>query len=119
MCVVPGRYVQRDYRHLESDLVLRAPVPPPAGAKYRQILLYILIEHQSEPDRFMPLRVLEYVVMIYKRQLRDWEKEHGNLDHCRLQPVLPIVLYTGTRTWDKLGALWELIELGDELEERI
>ena len=75
-----------------------APVQAPAGTEPRQLLLYLLIEHQSEPDRFMPLRVLEYVVMIYKRQLREWEKEHGNLDHCRLQPVLPIVLYTGTRT---------------------
>ena len=67
----------------------------------------------------MPLRVLEYVVMIYKRQMRDWEKEHGSLDHLHLQPVLPIVLYTGTRTWNKLGHLWELVELGDELAERI
>jgi hypothetical protein len=58
MRVVPGRFVQRDYRHLESDLVLRAPVRPRSGDKHRQILLYILIEHQSEPDRLMPLRVL-------------------------------------------------------------
>jgi Putative transposase, YhgA-like len=119
MRVVPGRFVQRDFRHLESDLVLRAPVQPPPGTEPRQLLLYILIEHQSEPDRFMPLRVLEYVVMIYKRQLREWEKEHGNLDHCRLQPVLPIVLYTGTRTWNQLGSIWELVDLGDELAQRI
>jgi predicted transposase YdaD len=117
MRVVPGRFVQRDYRHLESDLVLQAPIK--ASGKQRQILLYILIEHQSEPDRFMPLRALEYVVLIYKRQLREWEKDHGNLDQCRLQPVLPVVLYTGTRTWDRLGHVWELVELGDELGERI
>ena len=119
MRVVPGRFVGRDYRHLESDLVLQAPVQARPGSKQRQIVVYILIEHQSEPDRFMPLRLLEYVVMIYKRQMRDWEKEHGNLDHLHLQPVLPIVLYTGTRTWNKLGAIWELVELGDELAERI
>jgi hypothetical protein len=119
MRVVPGRFVQRDYRHLEADLVLQAPVKPGPGSKAPQILLYILIEHQSEPDPFMPLRALEYVVMIYKRQLRQWEREHGNLDHCRLQPVLPVVLYTGTRTWDHLGQIWELVDLGDELKERI
>jgi hypothetical protein len=96
MGVVPGRLVQRDYRHLESDLVLQAPVRPRSGDKHRQILLYILIEHQSEPDRLMPLRVLEYVVAVYKRQMRDWKREHGNLDHFRFQPVLPIVLYTGS-----------------------
>ena len=119
MRVVPGRFVGRDYRHLESDLVLQAPIQPPEGAKYRRIIVYILIEHQSEPDRFMPLWVLEYVVMIYKRQMRDWEKKHKNLDKLQLQPVLPIVLYTGTRTWDKLGHIWELVDLGDELAERI
>ena len=58
----PTTYVQRDYRHLESDLVLQVPVK--TGGKPRRILLYILIEHQSEPDRFMPLRVLEYVALI-------------------------------------------------------
>jgi hypothetical protein len=57
--------------------------------------------------------------MIYKRQMREWEKAHGNLDHFRFQPVLPIVLYTGTRTWDKLARIWELVELGDELAELI
>jgi hypothetical protein len=119
MAVVPGRFVERDFRHVESDLVLRAPLRPRSGNKSRHLLLYLLIEHPSEPDPLMPLRVLEYVVMIYKRQLREWFQEHGNLDHCRLQPVLPIVLYTGTRTWDQLGALADLVELGDELRERI
>jgi hypothetical protein len=119
MRVVPGRFVQRDYRHLESDLVLQVPVRPRSGGKQRQILLYILIEHQSEPDLFMPLRALEYVVMIYKRQMRDWERQHHRLDQLRLQPVLPIVLYTGTRTWDQLSPIRDLVELGEELAEKI
>jgi len=67
----------------------------------------------------MPLRALEYVVMIYKHQMREWQKKYANLDKLHLQPVLPIVLYTGTRTWDKLGSLWELVDLGAELAERI
>ena len=115
MRVVPGHFVGRDYRHLESDLVLHAPIRSEvAGSEPRKIILYILIEHQSEPDRFMPLRVLEYVMMIYKHQMRERTKEHDNLDQFHLQPVLPIVLYTGTRTWEKLGHLGELVELGAE-----
>src|ERR1019366_5245854 len=77
---VPGHFVGRDYRHLESDLVLQAPVRPAEAESEQRVILYILIEHQSEPDRFMPLRVLEYVVMIYKNQLRAWLKKHANLD---------------------------------------
>lgn len=119
MRVARGHFVGRDYRHLESDLVLQAPIRPGPASMHRQIILYILIEHQSEPNRFMPLRVLEYVVMIYKHQMREWKKKHGNLDKLHLQPVLPIVLYTGTRTWDKLGSLWELVDLGDEFADHI
>jgi hypothetical protein len=119
MHVVPGRFVGRDFRHIESDLVLQAPIRAEAGSEQRRIFLYLLIEHQSEPDRFMPLRVLEYVVLIYKHQMREWLKKHGQLDKFNLQPVLPIVLYTGTRTWEKLGHLWELVDLGAELAERI
>ncbi len=29
------------------------------------LLIYILIEHQSEPDRLMPLRSVDYVVQIF------------------------------------------------------
>jgi hypothetical protein len=59
------------------------------------------------------------VVAIYKRQMRDWARQHGNLDHFQFQPVLPVVLYTGTRTWDKLRRFAELVELGDELADVI
>src|SRR5437870_3633306 len=51
--------------------------------------------------------------------MREWEKEHKNLDKFHLQPVLPIVLYTGPRTWGKLGAPWEWVELGEELQKLI
>src|SRR5437867_582340 len=61
----PTTYVQRDYRHVESDVVLRGPL---RGGK-QTLLIYILIEHQSEPDRLMPFRALEYTVSIYRSQL--------------------------------------------------
>jgi hypothetical protein len=51
--------------------------------------------------------------------MRNWQEKHGNLDKFNLQPVLPIVLYTGTRTWDKLGNLWELVNLGAEFQQWI
>jgi Putative transposase, YhgA-like len=92
MQVEAAQFVQRDYRHLESDVVLRAPLRVGRRGRPRWITIYILIEHQSEPDRFMVFRVLEYVLQIYKRQLRDWQQEHGSLDEFHFQPVLPVVL---------------------------
>lgn len=64
-------YVQRDYRHVEADVVLRVPMRRTRGGRSRrQLLIYLLIEHQSEPERWMLLRVHDYVIQIYKRVLR-------------------------------------------------
>ena len=104
----PTSYVQRDYRHLESDVVLRGPV----RRRKRGLLIYILIEHQSEPDRLMPFRVLEYVVAIYRGQLREWGQQHTSLHDFVFQPVLPVVLYTGTRPWPAIGRLADLLAGG-------
>jgi hypothetical protein len=102
----PTTYVQRDYRHLESDLVLRVPLK---GRK-RSLLVYILLEHQSEPDVFMVFRVLDYVVSILRSQVRAWLQDHPTLHDFRFQPVLPIVFYTGSRPWPDLGLLLDLFE---------
>ena len=114
MSVDPTTYVASDYRHLASDLVLRAPFRSRPGKRSsRTIVIYILIEHQSEPDPLMVLRVLEYLVQIWKGQLRAWKRRHRSLKGFRLQPILPLVFYTGTQPWDDLGTLVDLVEMGD------
>jgi ElaB/YqjD/DUF883 family membrane-anchored ribosome-binding protein len=117
MAVERTHYVQRDYRHIESDVVLKAPLRVGRKGKQRWVTIYILIEHQSEPDRFMAFHVLEYVVMIYREQLRAAAPEDRPPDDFRFQPVLPIVLYSGTRTWDKLGKVADLVEFDEDLAE--
>src|SRR5262249_2527713 len=76
-------------------------------------------EHQSEPDELRPLRVLDYLVQIYKSQLRDWLQTHGSARGIRLLPVLPVVFYTGTRTWQSVGQLSGLVELSAVFGQRI
>jgi hypothetical protein len=46
-----------------------------------------------------------------------WAREHKDLDGFQFQPVLPIVLYSGTRTWDKLEELATLVAQAEGLEE--
>jgi hypothetical protein len=111
---VATTFVQRDYRHIECDVVLTAPFRPPGASRgSKTILVYMLIEHQSLPEEVMILRVLEYVVQIYKYQEREWLRGHQSLAGIRLSPVLPVVFYTGTRRWDDLGSLSDLVELGE------
>src|SRR5262245_34783408 len=53
-------YIAADYRHLTSDLVVTIPLR--RRGQQGTLTLYVLIEHQSEPDALMVLRVLEYLV---------------------------------------------------------
>lgn len=112
MQLVQTTFVKRDYRHVESDIVLVAPYRRADRRGQQNLLVYILIEHQSAPDRLMPLRLLDYLVQIYNFQTRHWAKEHRSLARVRLQPVLPVVFYTGTRRWDSVGQLIDLIPAG-------
>jgi hypothetical protein len=117
MEVDPTHFVGADYRHLAADLVLRAPLRALGRGRVRWLTIYVLIEHQSEPDPFMPFRVLEYVIQVYKRQMTQWQAEHGSLDSFRFQPVLPVVLYTGTRTWERVPRLSEILALDEDLKD--
>ncbi|MBN2490293.1 MAG: Rpn family recombination-promoting nuclease/putative transposase [Planctomycetes bacterium] len=108
---VKQTFVRKDYRHVHTDIVLTAPLRgEPEGGK--RVWIYILIEHQSEPDRMMPLRLHDYVIQILRYQEREWKRRHRSVAGLRLQPVLPIVLYTGDRRWDTVGTLPDLIDPG-------
>ncbi len=112
-------FVGGDYRHAASDVVLRAPFGRQRTDRRRgSILVYILIEHQSEPDRAMPLRLLEYMLQIYRLQQRE-ERRKPRSRQRLLSPVLPLVFYTGVQRWDKVGSLVDLVESGGVFAEFI
>jgi hypothetical protein len=78
--------------------------------------LTILLAHQSEPDRLMMLRVLDYLVQIWKAQVRAWGQEQGSLASVKLRPILPVVFYTGSCRWENLGRLVDLMDEGAAVE---
>src|SRR4051812_31578811 len=78
--VDPTTYITADYRHVSSDLVLRVPLRPLRKSKRKAgLLLTILLELQSQPDRLMLLRVLEYLVQAFKQQVREYGQSHKSL----------------------------------------
>jgi len=114
MHLVPTTFIASDYRHLSSDVVLVAPLRGAAHSSGRRLMITILIEHQSVPDPLMPLRMVDYVTQIYRFQVNRWRARHGrSLVGFRLMPVLPVVFHTGTRSWETVGTLPDLIEAGE------
>jgi hypothetical protein len=118
MQVDPTTYVTAEYRHVSSDLVLSVPLRSVAGGRTRKRLtLTKLIELQSEPDRLMPLRLLEYLVQIWKRHVKQYGETHKSLASVKLNPVLPVVLHTGSYAWEKMGSLLELMDDSEDFRE--
>ncbi len=74
-------FVDEAMQASESDLLY--PVQHKAMAE--PVLLYILFEHQSSPDKWMRFRLLKYMGRIWDETFR------GNPTQEVLPPVLPLV----------------------------
>jgi len=99
---VEASFVSDDLRVRESDMVWRVRF------RGEWLYVYILLEFQSEVDRYMPLRMWVYLGMLLQELLRRGELTPGR----KLPPVLPLVLYNGERPWSGPVELSELMEPG-------
>jgi hypothetical protein len=105
---VPGHYVTEDLRNRADDIVWRVKV----GGEW--VYLYLLIEFQSSVDKYMALRMMVYVGLLYQ----DLVKAGNALPDGRLPPVLPIVLYNGSPRWTAETDIFNLIPLVPGLVEQ-
>ena len=96
---VSGSYVSDDLREREDDLIWR--VRWGEGWLY----VYLLLEFQSTVDRYMAVRLLTYVGLLYQ----DLIKSKQTLKDGRLPPVLPLVLYNGETRWNASEEIADLI----------
>ena len=101
LTVLPGSFVKASLQQMHSDLLFSVRIGT------REILLYLLFEHQSTPDPTMPLRTLGYMTEIFTRH----HKTHG----FPLPPVLPMVLHQGPDSWHISTAFENLFELPEEI----
>lgn len=93
----PRTFLLDDWRRRESDMLFRLPIRAEESAP--PALVCLLIEHQSEPDPPMPLRVLVYAALYWEQEWKAWETSHEADQPLRLSPIIPIVLHTGSATW--------------------
>jgi hypothetical protein len=86
----------------EGDMIWRIPRRG-GGDTY----LMLLLEFQSTPDRWMALRALVYVGLLWQHLVREKQVPPDG----RLPPVLPVVVYNGDPRWAMPLALHELVGL--------
>ena len=79
-------FVSDHYKATESDLIYKVKV---CG---KTIYIYVLLEFQSSVDRFMVVRVLNYITNFYL----DYVATHKRVK--KLPAIFPVVLYNGKKT---------------------
>jgi hypothetical protein len=107
-------HVFDDWRHFERDLPFLIPYRTEPD---QHLLLCLLLEHQSQPDRLMPLRMLVKGSMFWENQWRQWESSQSKTGPLELMPILPVVFHTGLTRWISNRSLAELVGGPEELRQ--
>jgi predicted transposase YdaD len=105
-------FIPDNLREQESDVVYLVPF---RGEEVGEVMIYVLIEHQSTASPVMGFRVLFYMVQIWDAQRREWEDNKVPQTQWRFRPIIPIVLYTGSGKWEMPIKMDVLMELPSEL----
>ena len=105
--LVPTEQITPDLARRYVDVLWRVPIVKGRLAG-RHIYVVVLVEFQSRVDRYMALRVQSAATRIYDHLLTD-----PNFKRTRyLAPILPIVVYNGTRRWTAPTRLRDLVRKG-------
>jgi len=93
-------YVSDDLRAREDDAIWRV------RCRNEWVYVYILIEFQSTVDRFMAVRLMTYIGLLYQDLIRTDQL----LENGKLPPVFPLVLYNGKQPWRSATSVQDLIQ---------
>ena len=74
--------------------------------------LYLLVEHQSSPDKFMAFRILKYMIAIM-------EKHVAKTKGSKLPLVYPVVIYNGWKNYSHSTDIFDLFEDDKKLAQDI
>ncbi|WP_330179192.1 Rpn family recombination-promoting nuclease/putative transposase [Nocardia sp. NBC_01503] len=97
----PCSFVSQHLRSRYSDLLFRTRLDG------HEAYIYLLVEHQSRSDPLMPMRLVEYLVGIWNRYVR----EHPGT--VTVPAVIPLVVHASRRgrRWNTPTELADLIDI--------
>ena len=103
---IDGSFVDEALTSSQSDALFK--VQTKSG---KPAYLYFLLEHKSIPETALPLQLASYMIRVWRRHA----KEHGDASLRALPPIVPLVLYAGSRRWTVPEGLGQMIAGDPEL----
>ena len=89
LTLLEGSFVDEDLRASEADFLYEIE----RISDEESVWIYVLLEHQSTPDRWMRLRLLKYCCRIWEMSFREHPAQR------ELRAIVPLVFYQGERSW--------------------
>ena len=94
----PASYITDDLRERMDDCVWKVKW------RGRASYLCLILEFQSTPDPWMPVRIMVYTGLLWQDLIKTGALHPGEA----LPPVFPVVIYNGTREWKTPLAVEEM-----------
>jgi len=91
-------FIDSALKETESDVLYQAEIIDSKETAY----IYVLAEHQSKPDKWIPFRLVKYMCEIFSQHLRQYSKSKN------LPLIFPIVFYNGTESYNKSMCFFDL-----------
>jgi len=108
---IPCSFIEESLRESRSDLLFEVHGVAEFGDLPFRI--YCLFEHQSTQDKWMPLRLLSYMVHIWERFVKE------NPTSKTLPPIIPIVLHQSLEHWRVSVHFQDLLDIPTHLKEAL
>lgn len=99
-------FIDSNLKQMISDVLYKVKI------KECDSYIYLLVEHQSTPDRFMAFRLLRYVCRIMGHHIK-------NLKNDSLPVVVPLVFYHGRQFYPYGTDIFELFGASRELAKSV
>lgn len=97
-----GSYIDDLRQESIADVLFQATIQGYKG------YLYLLIDHQSKPDKLMPFRILKYTCNVIDKYLKE-------SDGKKIPFVFPLVVYHGKQVWKYSTDIRDLIDAPKKL----
>ncbi|MCC9294265.1 Rpn family recombination-promoting nuclease/putative transposase [Clostridium sp. WLY-B-L2] len=113
LILIDKSYVLEDFSEEESDIVYKVNLDG------RDVIFYILLEFQSRVDYRMPMRLLFYIVEIWREILKNTSKKERRRKDFKLPSIIPMVLYNGKGRWTACRNFRDVLSGGELFGENI
>jgi len=98
-------FIGKNLKEYYSDLLYKVNFKTQPG------YIYCLFEHKSYPDSFIHLQLLEYMIKIWRLELKQKKPK-------KLPVIIPLVLYHGAKQWKLKENLSSIINVPSEILEK-